>query len=124
VEEILEQRAPSMEVKAFWACLYFAGLRFHEAHGLKVENLDRETGEIKVVGKGGKLARVAMNDYLRPIMERIAGERKSGPCFPGLPGNEQGCLRLLRRAVQGMDTKAGGRPKGPLNNKRIILAHS
>lgn len=106
--EAIFDRAPSEEVRTFWASMYHAGLRFHEARWLAAAKLDLDAGDVLIRGKGGKLARVAMNSYLLPRLAELARRRPDGDLFQDVPRNEQGCLRQLRKAVAGISFKVAG----------------
>mgnify|MGYP001192112690 CR=1 FL=1 len=90
--------------KALLELAYAAGLRVSEIYGLNVSDVDLETKEIRVTGKGskqrvvlvGSLAKDAMYLYLSQVRHQLLGEDDSdGPVFLNKFGT-----RLSRRSIQ------------------------
>ncbi len=92
--------------RAILELLYGAGLRVSELTGLDVDDLDLEEGAVRVLGKGnkerdvpiGRMARVAIEDYLRVARPALASPRSRGALFLNARGGRltrQSCARLL-----------------------------
>ena len=82
------------------------GLRVSELTGLDVDDLDLEEGAVRVLGKGnkerdvpiGRMARDAIEDYLRVARPALASPRSRGALFLNARGGRltrQSCARLL-----------------------------
>jgi integrase/recombinase XerD len=59
-------------------CLYYGGLRKHEAGGLTVEMVNMSQKTLTIRGKGNKQRIVPILKYLEPILERRLREVKTG----------------------------------------------
>lgn len=73
----------AMRDAAVIALVYGAGLRRHEAANLLLSDLDRQSGSIKVLGKGNKERINALHDRILDIVEVWLDERglEQGPLF-------------------------------------------
>ena len=88
VERIVEA-APSAEMRMLWALMAYAGLRVHEAAGLRQADIlgDR----FQVVGKGDKFAVLPINGRLRRELERF------GSLGDGLKIDKQKSIREIKK---------------------------
>jgi integrase/recombinase XerC len=88
--------------------LYAAGLRLSEVHSLNREDLDPDTGQVKVRGKGrkerivpvGRSAVQALSAYTKDRERRFGTVSPSDPLFVSENGN-----RLSRRQIQRVVTR-------------------
>ena len=99
--------------RAFLELLYASGLRVSELAGLNLEQVDLDTREIRVMGKGSKERMVlmgepaanALTDYLNDGRRKLKGDKKTSAVFLNYQGG-----RLTERSVQelleGYATKA------------------
>jgi len=102
----------SAQAEAIVCLLLLNGLRVTEVCNVNVEHLQREPGgghSVTIRGKGGKDARVALNDRTELAVLAVAAARSSGPLLrrqdgrrarhdsaaPWLPYNRQAVSRLL-----------------------------
>lgn len=91
--------------RAIFELLYSSGIRVSEAVKLNLSDLDLESFEIKVFGKGskerivliGKYAVSALKDYLEQARDRLLGKLKNRALFVGNRGG-----RLSQRSVERM----------------------
>jgi integrase/recombinase XerC len=89
--------------RALLELLYASGLRVSELVGLTLEQIDLETNEIRVWGKGskervalmGEPAAEALKDYIKEGRARLRGEKKTKALFLDRYGQ-----RLTERSVQ------------------------
>jgi integrase/recombinase XerC len=89
--------------RALLELLYASGLRVSELVGLTLEQIDLETNEIRVWGKGskervvlmGQPAAEALKDYIQEGRARLRGEKKTKALFLDRYGQ-----RLTERSVQ------------------------
>ncbi|MEX1264175.1 MAG: site-specific tyrosine recombinase XerD [Actinomycetota bacterium] len=102
--------------RAILELLYGSGLRVSELTGLDVDDLDLETGSVRVLGKGGKerevpvgrYGRDAIDTYLVRARPLFATGRGRGALFLNQRGGRltrQSCDRMVRTAsrVAGID---------------------
>jgi integrase/recombinase XerC len=99
--------------RAFLELLYASGLRVSELAGLNLEQVDMDSREIRVMGKGSKERMVLMGEpaanaltaYLNEGRRKLKGDRKTNAVFLNYQGG-----RLTERSVQellaGYATKA------------------
>lgn len=91
--------------RAVLETLYGAGLRVSELAGLDVDDVDLESGSVRVLGKGGKEREVplgrhavrAIRAYLTRTRPDLAAPRSRGALFLNLRGG-----RLTRQGVAGI----------------------
>ncbi|MFM8998950.1 MAG: site-specific tyrosine recombinase XerD [Actinomycetota bacterium] len=91
--------------RAVLETLYGAGLRVSELAGLDVDDVDLETGSLRVLGKGGKEREVplgrhavrAVRAYLTRARPELVGPRTRGALFLNLRGG-----RLTRQGIAGI----------------------
>lgn len=89
--------------RAFLELLYASGLRVSELAGLNLEQIDLDTREIRVIGKGakervvlvGEPATNALITYLNSGRRQLLGEKKSKAVFLNYQGG-----RLSERSIQ------------------------
>ncbi|MEK7354402.1 MAG: tyrosine recombinase XerC [Chloroflexota bacterium] len=89
--------------RAFLELLYASGLRVSELAGLNLGQIDMDTHEIRVIGKGSKERMVLMGEpaanaltaYLNEGRPKLKGERKTNAVFLNYQGG-----RLTERSVQ------------------------
>lgn len=112
VDRLLTQPDPSTPAgsrdRAMLELLYAAGLRVSELIGLKVLNINLESGYLRTVGKGAKERLVpiggnavaAVKDYLlngRPLMIRGANPPHLFLNFRGRPLTRQGFWKIIKQ---------------------------
>ena len=91
--------------RAFMELLYASGLRVSELAGLNLEQVDLDTREIRVMGKGakerivliGEPAANAITAYLNDGRRKSMGEKKTNAVFLNYQGG-----RLTERSVQSL----------------------
>ncbi|MFC1900734.1 tyrosine recombinase XerC [Chloroflexota bacterium] len=89
--------------RSFMELLYASGLRVSELAGLDLEQIDLDTREIRVLGKGskermvlmGEPAAKALNNYINDGRLALLGDKKNHAVFLNRDGN-----RLTERSVQ------------------------
>ncbi|MFC2070683.1 tyrosine recombinase XerC [Chloroflexota bacterium] len=89
--------------RAFIELLYASGLRVSELAGLDIEQVDLESREIRVLGKGskermvlmGEPAAMALDSYINNGRPALKGDKKSNAVFLNRDGG-----RLTERTVQ------------------------
>ena len=89
--------------RAFLEMLYASGLRVSELAGLNLQQVDMDTREIRVMGKGSKERMVLMGEpaanaltaYLNDGRRKLKGEKKTTAVFLNYKGG-----RLTERSVQ------------------------
>ena len=97
---------PGVRDRAILELLYGAGLRVSELTGLDVDDVDLDEGAVRVLGKGskerdvpiGRMARDAIDAYLRTARPALASARSRGALFLNTRGGRltrQSCARLL-----------------------------
>jgi integrase/recombinase XerD len=97
---------PGVRDRAILELLYGAGLRVSELTGLDVDDVDLDEGAVRVLGKGskerdvpiGRMARDAVDAYLRTARPALASARSRGALFLNTRGGRltrQSCARLL-----------------------------
>jgi integrase/recombinase XerC len=97
------RRPAGVRDRALLEVLYGAGLRVSEAQSLDIRDVNRQTREVRVVGKGskprisllGRTAVEALNTYLSEVRIRWAGPKSGDALFLNQYGG-----RLSVRAVQ------------------------
>lgn len=105
--------APSVEFKAFWALMAFAGLRYSEALNLAWENV--QEGKISLVGKGNKIASIPISKKLSTILDSLKSKRK-GRIFGGdFPQRNDDSIVVLKIAV----AKSGIKSDGSIDHHRF-----
>lgn len=99
-----------MRDRALLELLYASGLRVSEIVSLNISNVDLQTGEIRVIGKGskerlalmGKPAASALDTYLRESRHFFLGDRKTDALFV----SKHGRRIAIRRVQHILDTYA------------------
>jgi site-specific recombinase XerD len=94
--------------------MYSSGLRLSEVHGLNVSDLDVDTREILVRGKGskqrvvllGKKAAAAISLYLGQVRHKLASRESDPALFLNRAGNRLG-QRSIQKKVKRYAMKAG-----------------
>lgn len=89
--------------RAYMEMLYASGLRVSELAGLNLEQIDMDTREIRVIGKGSKERIVlmgepainALTNYLNDGRRKLLGEKRTNAVFLNYQGG-----RLTERSVQ------------------------
>ncbi len=106
VEQLLEsvdEKAPlGLRDRAILELLYASGLRVSELAGAKLENLDLESGLIRVTGKGnktrlvpvGRRARMAIERYLAQERPDLVKPRSGSEVFLSVRGGRLTTARL------------------------------
>ena len=89
VDRIVEA-APSREMRMLWALMAYAGLRIHEAAGLRDKDIRGD--QFQVIGKGDKFAMLPLNARLSAELKRF------GPLGDGLKISKQKSIRELQKA--------------------------
>ena len=92
--------------RAILELLYAAGLRVSELAKLNLENINMETHEIRVMGKGskeritlmGEPAAAALTTYLNQIRPALLGARKSNAIFLNRYG-ERLTIRMMQKLL-------------------------
>ena len=106
-----DQTPAGLRDRAILELLYGAGLRVSELTALDVDDLDLESGAVRVLGKGGKErevpfgrhARDAVSAYLTRGRPSLVGQRSRGALFLNARGGRltrQSCARLLAGHVR------------------------
>lgn len=88
--------------------LYATGVRVAELRALDLDDIDRSSGTIRVMGKGGKERVVPIGDKALAAIDAylaVHGQRK-GPLFLGRSG-ERLTVRSIHRIVRGAAKSAG-----------------
>ena len=67
--------------------IYAIGVRVSELCTMNVEDVDFDDQMIRVLGKGGKVRMVFVDEETLEEIARLIGNRLSGPLFPGQGGN-------------------------------------
>ncbi|HOJ95701.1 MAG TPA: tyrosine-type recombinase/integrase [Methanospirillum sp.] len=67
--------------------IYATGVRVSELCTMNVEDVDFDDQMIRVLGKGGKVRMVFVDEETLEEIARLIGNRLSGPLFPGQGGN-------------------------------------
>ncbi len=67
--------------------IYATGVRVSELCTMNVEDVDFDDQMIRVLGKGGKVRMVFVDEETLEEITRLIGNRLSGPLFPGQGGN-------------------------------------
>ncbi|MEO0082165.1 MAG: site-specific tyrosine recombinase XerD [candidate division WOR-3 bacterium] len=112
-------QAPVKVPDRFWALrgrailelLYGCGLRISELVGLRLGDVNLETGYVRVMGKRakerivplGRFARDAVREYLNAARPHFLGKRVTDWLFPsrqGKPLSRMGAWKILRHCVQ------------------------
>ncbi len=101
----------SLRDQAIVELLYGAGLRVGELVGLDVRDLDRDRGEVRVLGKGGKERIVPLTGAAREALSRYLALRER----PGLLAEP-----LFRSLRSGPQTRA--RRLGARDVRRVVAA--
>ena len=85
----------------------FAGLRVHEIAKIRGEDFDPAAGSLIVTGKGGKTARLALEDAL--VEELVATMPRTGWWFPGYGEHADRPItsRAVSHAISGVMKRAG-----------------
>lgn len=104
--------------RALLELVYASGLRVSEVHGLDIGDLDMESRELRVRGKGSKERVVLMGTpardflalYLREVRPRLANRRSGDALFLNYSGG-----RLSQRSIQEKVRRYAG--KAGLNGK-------
>jgi len=100
--------------KAFLELLYASGLRISELVSLDIHNINFETREIRVIGKGSKErvtlmgipALEALRKYLSDARPRLYGKKKTSALFLNSDGGRL-TVRSVQRILAGLALKAG-----------------
>jgi integrase/recombinase XerD len=115
VRRLLEAPDPSspagLRDRAILELLYGSGLRISELTGLDVDDVEVESGSLRVLGKGGKerevplgsFASAAIGAYLTRGRPALAGPSSRGALFLNARGgrlSRQSCARSLSRYVR------------------------
>lgn len=100
--------------RALFLCLYHAGLRRNEAFNLRTENVNLESGYLKIMGKGSKVRLVPISEPLRIALQPLLTvEVREGMADKGrdatllFPGRSKGKMTDFRRALWGAVERAG-----------------
>lgn len=85
--------------KAFFLCLYHAGMRYNEVRTLTWDKVNLQDGSIRVYGKGGKTRYVPMSDRLRNALQGLAETKnKQGLIFQSAVTGKE--IVDIRRAIK------------------------
>lgn len=105
--------------------LYGSGLRLSELHGLDVDHLDRPSGQMRVLGKGGKERIVPFTDAALRAVQRYELRRSEvAPASErALIVNARGA-RLSRRSIQGSVRRCLEHAAGARGLSTHALRHS
>ena len=103
--------------RALLECIYAGGLRVSEASGLDVGDLNLQTMEMRVTGKGkkqrvvlmGREARDALALYLQDLRPQLAGRESGRALFLNRYGSRLS-QRTIQEKVRRYSAKAGLRP--------------
>lgn len=85
--------------------IYATGVRVSELCGIDISNIDFEDRTIRILGKGGKVRTVFVDEETLAEIDKFAGGRIDGPLFPGQMNQP-----ISPRTVQYIFTKYA--PKG------------
>ena len=112
VQDLLAAPTPSDEFflrdKALLELLYATGMRVSEAVDLSLDQLNLDLGYLRCIGKGrkeriipvGRLALVAVGEYLDGLRNRLLGDRQSSAVFLSRSGrrlDRTNIWRLVRK---------------------------
>ena len=118
INSLLEAPDPAKPLglrdKAFLELLYASGLRVSELVGLDVQNINFETHEIRIIGKGSKErvtlmgvpAAEALKKYLSEGRPELSGNKKTGAVFLNDRGGRL-TARSVQRTLADLALKAG-----------------
>jgi integrase/recombinase XerD len=135
VRRLVEAPDPStpagLRDRAILEVLYGAGLRVSELTGLDVDDLDRDEGFVRVVGKGGKEREVPMGQHARAALEAyltrarptLASPRTRGAVFLNTRGGRltrQSCAALVASYAAAADV---GRRVSPHDLRHSFATH-
>ena len=100
--------------RALLELVYAAGLRVSEVNGLNVENVNLNTREVRVLGKGskerialiGESARDALSTYMSEVRPEVASMDADGALFVNRYGRRLS-QRSIQKAVRGYAARSG-----------------
>jgi site-specific recombinase XerD len=135
VERLLNQPTASSIIglrdRAILEVLFSTGLRVSELTSLDRDQINLKSGELGVIGKGGRPRLVFLSKRARYWLERylVAREDKWSPCFIRYSGKkteitDSQSLRLSPRSVQRMVEKYRRRAGIPVKVTPHVLRHS
>lgn len=111
-------RPAGIRDRALLETLYGAGLRVSEAQSLDVQDLNRQTREVRVMGKGskprialvGRSAIESLDNYLSAVRIKWAGRRSGDALFLNRYGSRLS-IRSMQQIVKRHAVKAGLDPE-------------
>ena len=117
--------------RAMLETIYAAGLRVSELIGLKMEEVNLESGFLRVTGKGsrqrltplGKEAIHWLELYLKDARPHLLKGRLSAWVFPGRGGNNHISRQAVWQKIQACSLKAGLRPIHPHTFRHSFATH-
>ena len=100
--------------RALLELVYAAGLRVSEVNGLNIENVNLNTREVRVLGKGskeritliGESARDALSTYMSEVRPEVASMDADGALFVNRYGRRLS-QRSIQKAVRGYAARSG-----------------
>lgn len=120
VAEVREALTPREVAKMRIACagdirdsvvleLFLAtGCRVSEVAWMQVENIDRQAGAVKVLGKGKKERIVFLDDQVLEYLDLYLGDRRTGPVIVSCRAPHQGLKKnALENIIRKIKTRAG-----------------
>ncbi|MEM9196065.1 MAG: tyrosine recombinase XerC [Myxococcota bacterium] len=128
-----ETRAPALRLRdrALLELLYGSGLRVSELSGLNLGRIDRSTGEVRVLGKGGKERIVPLGEATREALDAYLAVRGSFQSKHQTPPQDPEAVflgrfgtRLSSRQVQNIVRRYGAVGAGRTDLHPHALRHS
>ncbi len=135
VERLLNQPTISniigLRDRAILETLFSTGLRVSELVSLNRDQINFKSGELGVIGKGGRPRLVFLSKRARYWLERyfVSRNEKYSPCFIRYSGKKEEItnpesLRLTPRSIQRMIEKYSRRAGIPIKVTPHVLRHS